>query len=128
VYWKFRLFLRFYSGKRGTKESGGLADNVKRGLSGLRGGQHDSKLQTAFRNAFRSALDTLRTQFKPGWISRREERELFANWDAVYREIRRQRLALGVSVPMPADTTELHKTNVIAGLRADHETSHSLPV
>jgi radical SAM superfamily enzyme YgiQ (UPF0313 family) len=124
--WKLRLLLRFYATK-GRAESGvGIANSVRRGLRGLRGGGHDSKLPTAFRNAASSTWHTLRTQFVPGWVSRREEARLFADWDDIYRSVRRERIAAGVSEVSPADTTKLHERNVVTRLRRDQETGHTL--
>ena len=124
--WKFRLLLRFY-GTKGRAESGvGIANSFQRGLRGLRGGAHDSKLPTAFRNAATSTWHTLRTQFKKGWMPRREEASLFDDWDSIYRRVRRERIAAGVSTPAPADTTKLHQRNVVSVLRQDHETPRTL--
>lgn len=120
--WKLRLFLRFYGSKRAAGPRPGLAASVRRALSGLGAGGHDSKLQTAFRNAVASGLDTLRTRLRPGWMPAPEERAMFARWDAIFAHIRREKRAAGVSVSAPADTTELHKGNVVVALRREHET------
>jgi len=124
--WKFRLLLRFY-GTRSTAEDGvGIVNSVTRGLRGLGEGGHDSKLPTAFRNAAGSLWHTLRTRFTKGWMPRVEEAALFEGWDAIYREIRRQRLAAGVSAPAPRDTRELHRRNIVVALRRDHQTPRTV--
>jgi radical SAM superfamily enzyme YgiQ (UPF0313 family) len=126
--WKFRMFLRFYNGKRGARSGIGLIAQLRRGLSGLGSGGHDSKLQTAFRNAVHGTWDTIRVQFKKGWLPRRDEAGMFESWNAIYQEVRRGKIAQGVSVTAPADTTELHKQNVVVALRREHEQPRTLPV
>jgi len=86
--WKLRLFLRFYG------ERAPLWRAAARALAGLRGDGHRSKLQTAFRNGLKSARDAVRARFKPRWLPYREELEMFAGWDAVYRDVRRRRPAV----------------------------------
>lgn len=126
MFWKLRLFLKFYAGKREAARGLGIVSSLKRGLRGLGSGGHDSKLPTAFRNAARSIWDTARTRFKPGWIPRADERRLFEGWDALYRSIRERQLADGLSTVAPSDTRELHKTNVAVALKREHETPRVL--
>lgn len=120
--WKSRLYRRFYGAKKKRADRKGLAASVKRALSGFKKGGHRSKLQTVFRNAATTAMDTTRTRFKRGWMPRREEHALFADWDAIYRGIRAGKLARGLAVRAIADTSRLHENNVVAALRRDHET------
>ena len=70
-------------------------------------------------------------QVKEGYIPIRvkpEERKMFEGWDAIYRSIHERKLALGVEVPHPADTTELHKRNFGLIVRKEHETARELVV
>lgn len=126
--WKFRLYRRFYGAKRRRSGKQGLMASVRRALTGFKAGGHGSKLQTAVRNAASTALDTAKTRFRRGWLPRREERALFAEWDAIYRRIRAAKLAQGAALPALADSARLHETNVLAALRRDHGTPRSLEV
>ncbi|MFI5348719.1 MAG: hypothetical protein ACHQ2Z_04180, partial [Elusimicrobiota bacterium] len=120
---KLRIFLGFYGAKRQLSGRGALMTSVKRALSGFGKGQHESKLQTAFRNGMTSAWDCIRVQFKPGWMPRKKEFEMFENWDKIFETIRRQKRASGVYAAAPADTSQLHLVNVIPLVRQDHGTS-----
>jgi radical SAM superfamily enzyme YgiQ (UPF0313 family) len=120
--WKSRMYRRFYGAKRKRKDRKGLGAAVRRALSGFKRGAHRSKLETVFRNAASTGLDTLRTRFQRGWMPRAEERALFADWDAIYRRIREGKLATGAAVRALADTSRLHESNVVATLKRDHET------
>ncbi len=129
TWWKLRLLTRFYSRKSLHAAAGGFLASLRRGLSGLRGdAAHASKLQTAFRVAARSAVETLRTKMRPGWMSRADERRLFEGWDGIFRELRRRNFELGVETASPADTRELHRTNVMTRLAKTHGSRHELPV
>jgi radical SAM superfamily enzyme YgiQ (UPF0313 family) len=128
VRWKLRLFLRFYGSRRAVGRRPGLGTSVRRALSGLRQGGHDSKLQTAFRNAMTSGLDTARTRFKKRWMPLDEERRMFASWDAIFRDIRRAKRDAGISLPAPEDTTRLHTGNVQAALRREHDVPRRIPL
>lgn len=128
LYWKFRLFLRFYNGKRGAQSGIGLIGSLRRGLGGFRAGKHDTKLQTAFRNAATSTWDTVRVQFKKGWLPRHREHEMFADWSSIYAEIRRLKIREGVSVTPHTDTTELHKHNVLVALKREHGRARTLRI
>jgi radical SAM superfamily enzyme YgiQ (UPF0313 family) len=118
---KIRMFLRFYGARHRSSERAPLLISIRRAISGLLGsGSHGSKLQTAFRNGLKSAYDTVKAQLKPGWIPRQEELQMFENWEAIYREIRRAKLADGRILQLPADTNKLHLMNYVPALRADH--------
>jgi anaerobic magnesium-protoporphyrin IX monomethyl ester cyclase len=87
---KLRLLAAFF----GTRKDGGergaipIVNSLRRGLSGLKGGEHSSRLQTVFRNASVAIWDSFRVRFKPGWIPRSAERRMFSHWNEIYREIR----------------------------------------
>ena len=125
--WKLRMYLRFYGAKRRLRERTGLVTSLRRAIRGLvQASGHDSKLQTAFRNGLTSGWETLRCRFGPRWISRTDERHLFADWDRVYREVRQAKLAAGALDQTVADTAELHRTNVIGALIRDHSTARTV--
>ncbi len=126
--WKFRLYLSFYSEKCGPDATGGLAGNIWRALTGLFSKNHDSRLQTAFRNGLISAWDSVLLPFKPYWIPKAEERAMFAGWDETFRKIRRQLLDGDIITPEPADTAEIHKKNVIKKIRTLHSAQRSFDV
>ena len=67
-----------------------------------------------------SGVDTAKTRFGKRWMPIDEERRMFASWDAVFRHIRRAKQEAGVTLPAPADTTELHRGNVQVALRREH--------
>lgn len=124
--WKFRLYLAFYGSKRRNGTRVGLAATAWKALRGLFSPEHDSRLQTAFLNGLASARDSFMVRFAPRWMPLAEERAMFAGWDAVYRDIRRQVIDQGIFETAPADTTEIHRTNVIGLLRRDHQTARAL--
>lgn len=126
---KIRLLLRFYGAKRSSSKSAPLLTFLRRALSGLfDGGSHGSKLETAFRNGVKSAWDTIRAQFKPAWLPKRKEAQMFENWEAIYRELRRAKLADGLIQQLPADTSKLHLSNYVPMLHADHRNARSFNI
>ena len=127
--WKFRLFRRFYSRRRANVENAGLLSSLKQSVARLRGVSGDaSKFQTAFRNGVVSGIETVRSKPRRGWMSRAEEKRMFAPWDDIYREIRAQNVRVGAHVLAPADTRELHENNVIRPLKAAHAVRRRIPV
>jgi radical SAM superfamily enzyme YgiQ (UPF0313 family) len=127
--WKFRLFRRFYSQRRARVESKGLTTTLRQAVGALRGTSGDvSKLQTAFRNGMVSGLETAKAKARRGWMTRAEEREMFASWDAIYREIRERNVQAGVHVLAPADTRALRDNNVIRELKTEHSKRRRIPV
>jgi radical SAM superfamily enzyme YgiQ (UPF0313 family) len=129
TYWKFRLMRHFYSQQRKLVGSSGLGATVRQAIGSLRSkGGDQTKLQSAFRNGVVSALDTLRTKPRRGWMPRREERRFFDGWDEIYREIRARNLACGAAVAAPADTRELHERNVTKLLKSTHGTQRRIPL
>ena len=118
LYYKIYFLYTFYKEK--TRSS--VYENFKSLFSLLfRKDDHDSKLQTALLNAFNSMKDTIRSK-KKRWISKDEEKLLFAEWDKVYRNIRNKKISSGVVEKSPEESTELHKVNVISAIIKDHST------
>jgi len=127
TYWKLRVLLRFYRKKRVGGAPVGLGKTLRLILSGIFGKRaHVSKLQSVMHNAVVSAWHTFATRLRPGWISRREERRFFADWDDILRDIRRSNLAQGIAEPAPADTRELHKRSVVPQLKLAGDRRHSV--
>jgi anaerobic magnesium-protoporphyrin IX monomethyl ester cyclase len=124
--WKFKMFRRFYGARKRDGE-GGLVAAIRRALRGLfRSDDHASKLETVARNALTSGLETIRVRFSPRYMTRADERAMFASWDAIYRQIREQKLACDAATRAPADTTELHRANVIPVLAREHATARTI--
>ena len=124
--WKLKFYLRFYKSKKSTNNISSLLSSVKIALKGLFSSEgHDSKLQTAFHNAYTSLIDTMKSK-KKRWISKKEELNLFKEWDNIYRQIRREKLSKGIAKVSPADTRDLHKSNVINQVQKEHQTVRSM--
>ena len=124
--WKLKFYLRFYKSKKSTNSISSLLNSVKIALKGLFSSEgHDSKLQTAFHNAYTSLIDTMKSK-KKRWISKKEELNLFKEWDNIYRQIRREKLSKGIAKISPADTRNLHKSNVINQVQKEHKTVRSM--
>jgi hypothetical protein len=51
---------------------------------------------------------------------------LFEEWDNIYRQIRREKLSKGIAKISPADTRDLHKSNVINQIQKEHKTVRSM--
>lgn len=129
AWWKLRLLFAFYGSRRRARGKVGLLASVRRALSGLaKEASHDSKLQTAVRNALVSGLNVAKVQFAPRWIPLAEEKVMFSRWDHIYASIRQRNIAAGTALVRPLDTSELYKTNVIGLLDADHGSARTLPV
>ena len=93
--WKLKFYLRFYKSKKSTNGKSSLLGSIKIALKGLFSSEgHDSKLQTAFHNACTSLIDTMKSK-KKRWISKKEELNLFKEWDNIYRQIRKEKLSKG---------------------------------
>ena len=87
LYYKIYFLYTFYK----EKNRSSIFENFKSLFSLLfRKDNHNSKLQTALLNAFNSMKDTIRSK-KKRWISKDEEKLLFAEWDKVYRNIRNKK-------------------------------------
>jgi len=128
AWWKLRLIFAFYGSRRRIREKTGFLGSVRRALSGLSSNaSHDSKLQTAVRNGLVSGLNVMKVQMSPRWIPFAEEKAMFSRWDYIYRSIRQRNIAAGTALVRPLDTSELHKTNVIGLLDADHGSVRTIP-
>lgn len=125
--WKLRLYLTFYSTRNENKPRTGIFGSMWRAVSGLFQQSHDSKLQTVFRTAMVGAWDELRTWPTKGWLSRKAERAMFRDWDAVYREIRTSLLEQEVIQIAPSDTSTLHEQNVMRTLKPTHQAARRMP-
>jgi len=124
--WKVRMFRRFYGAKKRDGE-GSLLVSIGRALRGIfRSEDHATKLETVARNAATSALETMLAYFSPRYMPRADERAMFASWDPIYRRVREQKLACGAAALAPADTTELHRVNVISSLAKEHATVRTI--
>ncbi len=127
-FWKLKCYLRFYNSKSSINGKFGLFSSFKIILKGLFSNKsHESKLQTAFRNAYISLVDALKSKRKR-WISKKEELELFKEWDNVYRRIRREKISKGIVKISPEDTRELYKGNVINQVQKEHKTTRTISV
>lgn len=126
--WKFQMYATFYSARDETKPRTGLAASLWRAASGLFQASHDSKLQTVFRNAMYAGWTELRLALTRGWMSRADERALFATWDDTFRAIRAGLVERNVAAPVHADTTRIHELNVMRQLRVSHQTPRRLRV
>jgi len=119
-FWKMKMYWVFYGEKSPNEKKGGLLKSLWKIVRGLFPGHHELRLQTAVRNGIQSAWDTLLVQFRPRWLSRKLEHELYRDWDNIYRQIRENQLALGNQMKAPEDTTKLKDVNVIHALRRSH--------
>lgn len=112
--WKLRLNAAFYGRRmRGI----GARELAASALAAFGRDSHATKLQTALRVALTNAFAIARTRLRPRWISRSDERRLFAGWDAIHRAIAAGR-AQGDAEPLDAD--RLHERNVIPVIRRRH--------
>ncbi len=124
TWWSLRMYARFSLGRarvtRSTTAAGEAAPPTPLGTW--------AKLPAALRFAARSAWDSLAVRLRPGWCSRREERALFAGWDALFRDIRRQQLASGLVERAPADLGELARRNVTTAVRRAQGAAHEVAI
>jgi anaerobic magnesium-protoporphyrin IX monomethyl ester cyclase len=129
--WKFKMFRRFYSAAKHNGEAG-LMGAIRRAAHGLFSrGDHQRKIETAVRQAFTSGVETALAIFRPRYMKRSDERDMFASWNPIYRWIHEQMLEFGAITRTPADASELHRTNVIPALVKQHTTKRtiaSLPI
>ena len=124
--WKLKFYLRFYKSKKSINGKSNLLNVVKIVFKGLFSSEgHDSKLQTAIHNAYTSLIDTIKSKRKR-WISKKDELNLFKEWDYIYREIRKEKLSKGIVKISPADTRDLHKSNVINQIQKYHKTTKTM--
>ena len=126
--WKLKFYLKFYKSRKSIHGKSGLLSSVKIALKGFFSNKgHDSKLQTAFYNAYTSLIDTIISKRKR-WISSNEERNLFNNWNKIYCHIRKEKLLKNVVEISPTDTRDLHKTNVINQITKNHKATRIIPI
>jgi radical SAM superfamily enzyme YgiQ (UPF0313 family) len=121
AWWKYRLYLRFFLANWRSSRGVRQVSSARRALSGLWNREVSSKLPAAIRHSLRTLANTIKVRLARRWLPAREERALIARWDAIYREIRAQQLAGGVSIAVP-DVLELHRHNVDAAMRKRHAT------
>ena len=125
--WKLKFYLRFYKSKKSMNGKFSLLNSINTAFKGLFSNEgHDSKLQTAFQNAFTSLVDTIKSK-RRRWIPKKEELNLFKEWDSIYRKIRKEKLSKGIAKISPTDTRDLHKSNVINQVQKEHKTARSMP-
>jgi anaerobic magnesium-protoporphyrin IX monomethyl ester cyclase len=128
TFWKFRMYRRFYGANRRGGE-GGVAREILRAIRALfRNGDDQTKLETAARHALTTGVETILTWFRPRYMNRRDESVMFGSWDAICRRIQEKKLEFGVIEKMPANTAELHRTNVIPVLVKEHSTPRTITV
>ena len=124
--WKLKFYIKFYKSKKLKNSKSSLLNSVIIALRGIFSSKgHDSKLQTAFHNAYISLVDTVKSKRKR-WISKKEELNLFEEWDNIYRQIRKEKLSKNIVKVSPADTRDLHKSNIINQVQKDHKTARSI--
>ena len=124
--WKLKFYIKFYKSKKLKNSKSTLLNSVIIALRGIFSSKgHDSKLQTAFHNAYISLVDTVKSKSKR-WISKKEELNLFEEWDNIYRQIRKEKLSKNIVKVSPADTRDLHKSNIINQVQKDHKTARSI--
>ena len=124
--WKLKFYIKFYKSKKLKNSKSSLLNSVIIALRGVFSSEgHNSKLQTAFRNAYISLVDTVKSKSKR-WISKEEELNLFEEWDNIYRQIRKEKLSKNIVKVSPADTRDLHKSNIINQVQKDHKTARSI--
>jgi hypothetical protein len=120
------MFRRFYGTTKRNGESG-LMSAIWRGFRGLfRRGDHQTKMETAVRHAFTTGMGTLLASIRHRYMSRSDERGMFASWDTIYRRIHQQKLECGAIERINVDTTELHRANIIPTLVREHTTARTI--
>jgi hypothetical protein len=124
--WKLKFYIKFYKSKKLKNSKSSLLNSVIIALRGIFSSEgHDSKLQTAFHNAYISLVDTVKSKRKR-WISKKEELNLFEEWDNIYRQVRKEKLSKGIVKVGPEDTRDLHKSNIINQVRKEHQATKSI--
>jgi len=126
--WKLRLFARFYASRRQHERRDKFWSRIVELTAGLSKKKHESRLQTAVKNGLVSAWTTILVQFKPAWIGRNEQFELFSSWDDIYRTIRADKLSQKVVSAYPENTIELHKHNIIESLKKEQQATFEVSI
>lgn len=125
---KIMMYLKFYViGKRRHSHVSFFSTIVKV-FRGALDRNHSSRLQTALSNALKSGIDAIKAKQRKPWMSVTEEKNLFASWDAIYRNIREQRIETGIAELAPSDSNELHKRNIAQLIRREHAASFVVEV
>jgi hypothetical protein len=120
------MFRAFYSVQKREGE-GGLFRAVLRAVRGIfRKDDHQTKMETAVRHAYISAIQSILALVRPRYMKSSEERVMFASWDPIYRRIHEQKLECGAVRPVETDTTGLHLGNVIPALAKEHATARTI--
>jgi radical SAM superfamily enzyme YgiQ (UPF0313 family) len=126
TFWKIKMYRRFYSARKRNGEAG-LLVSIRRALRGVFSSEdHATKLETVARNAAKSGFEAVMATFGRRYMKKADERTMFARWDDIYRQVRQQKLSSGAAMPVPVDTTELHRANVIPRLAKDHTTARTI--
>ncbi|MDD9878458.1 MAG: radical SAM protein [Magnetovibrio sp.] len=123
---KYHMYLAFYGGRSGQSFLSSLGGSSVKALGGMFADEHQTRLQTAVRFAFKTAWQTFLVQFGARWITRHDEDEMFSRWDEIFRDIRTQIIDQGHIEKAPSDTSEIHKTNIIKTLRRYFEIPRTL--
>lgn len=124
--WKFRMFRRFYANSQKEKDGRKFVSHILEIIKGIGNKSHESRLQTAVLNGLQSGLTTLAVMFKPRWLSKQAEKEMFSNWDNEYRRTRIEKISLGVVEEQSVDTKHLCESNVIESLKREQSIKYSI--
>ena len=124
--WKFRMFRRFYANSQKEKNGRKFVSNILEIIKGIGNKSHESRLQTAVLNGLQSGLTTLAVRFKPRWLSKQAEKEMFSSWDNEYRRTRIEKISLGVVEEQSVDTKNLCESNVIELLKKEQSIKYSI--
>ena len=124
--WKMRISLVFYAVRGTRKGQNGLVETIMKVLVGLFTREHESRLQTAIRHLITSGLNTIKVQFGPGWMPRREEARFFDDWPDIFDSIHQQLMSKAAVQEVQRDTAEIHKISVVARLREAHGSTRVL--
>jgi len=126
LYWKLRISLAFYGAKGTRSRQTGLDQSLWKAFTGIFTREHESRLQTAARHSLMTAYHTIRVQFAPGWMRRRDEAAFFKGWHEIYADLRKQLVDMDIVETMPADTSLIHKTSIVKTTRKDHQSNRAL--
>jgi len=123
-YWKYRMAHRFYSAP--SRKELSLLKSIRLAVTGLFRKGDLTRVQTVVRHGVTTGLETLFAYLRPRYMKRSQERRMFASWDAIYRRIHEQKLECGAVSLQLADTTQLHRKNVVPSLVKEHTTVRTI--
>ena len=129
VKWKLKLFHAFYGTANSWRSVDGLTGSIREAIVGLFSRRQESRLQTAFRHFLRTGWDSIIVRFTKPWIPKRDEVAIFAGWDEIYRDIRKQMTERNSAERADANVSPaggigvVTQGNVIKSLRALHDQS-----